>query len=137
MYALLCLYLLEVRGERGLIVRTITTTAMLDRLGEIYHVPVKGDSCRIQVGCPRNGQRECTDRRRKKAAVTASAAMSSNADGILARCMFLGFYGKDRQETLLNSSYDLYRKVGPHHFDRIDVEFPEEERAQITGTSLR
>jgi phosphomannomutase len=40
-FALLCLYLLEVRGERGLIVKTITSTSMIDRLGEIYNVPVR------------------------------------------------------------------------------------------------
>ena len=40
MFALLALYFLEVRGERGAIVKTITTTSMLYRLGELYHVPV-------------------------------------------------------------------------------------------------
>jgi len=40
-FALLCLYLLEVRGlERGPLVKTITSTSMLDRLGELYKVPV-------------------------------------------------------------------------------------------------
>ena len=39
-FALLCLYLLEIRGERGPLVRTITSTSMLDRLGEIYKIPV-------------------------------------------------------------------------------------------------
>jgi len=29
-----------VRGDRGPLVKTITSTAMLDRLGEIYKVPV-------------------------------------------------------------------------------------------------
>jgi phosphomannomutase len=39
-FALLALYLLEIRGERGAIVKTITTTNMLYRLGEIFGVPV-------------------------------------------------------------------------------------------------
>ncbi|GAI08913.1 unnamed protein product, partial [marine sediment metagenome] len=39
-FALLALYLLEIRGERGAMVKTITTTSMLYRLGEIYKVPV-------------------------------------------------------------------------------------------------
>ena len=37
-FALLALYLLETRGERGGIVKTITTTSMLYRLGEIFKV---------------------------------------------------------------------------------------------------
>ncbi|MFC2047394.1 phosphoglucomutase/phosphomannomutase family protein, partial [Chloroflexota bacterium] len=39
-FALLSLYLLEIRGERGAIVKTKTTTSMLHRLGEIFNVPV-------------------------------------------------------------------------------------------------
>ena len=33
-YALLALYLLEVRGERGAIVKTLSTTTMLNKLGQ-------------------------------------------------------------------------------------------------------
>ena len=40
MFALLALYLLEVRGERGPIVKTISTTTMLNKLGKLYDVPV-------------------------------------------------------------------------------------------------
>src|SRR4030043_2296604 len=39
-FALLCLYLLEVRGERGARVRTLTSTMMLSRLGKLFDVPV-------------------------------------------------------------------------------------------------
>jgi len=39
-FALLALYLFEVRGERGPIVKTVTTTSMLDKLGKLYDVPV-------------------------------------------------------------------------------------------------
>ena len=39
-YALLAYYLLEVRGLRGAIVKTLSTTGMLNILGKIYGVPV-------------------------------------------------------------------------------------------------
>ena len=39
-YALLALYLLEVREQRGAIVKTLSTTSMLDKLGKLYNVPV-------------------------------------------------------------------------------------------------
>src|SRR5450759_3622253 len=39
-FALLALYLLEVRHERGAIVKTLSTTSMLDKLGKLYDVPV-------------------------------------------------------------------------------------------------
>ena len=40
MFALLAYYLLEVRGLRGPIVKSVTTTSMVLRLGELYGVPV-------------------------------------------------------------------------------------------------
>jgi phosphomannomutase len=39
-YPLLALYYLEVRGERGPIVKTLSSTAMLNKLGALYNVPV-------------------------------------------------------------------------------------------------
>ena len=39
-YALLAFYLLEIRGERGDIVKTLSTTTMLNKLGKLYNVPV-------------------------------------------------------------------------------------------------
>jgi phosphomannomutase len=39
-YALIGYYFLEVRKERGPIVKTLSTTNMLSKLGKIYGVPV-------------------------------------------------------------------------------------------------
>ena len=39
-YGLLAYYLLEVLGKRGAIVKTLSTTGMLNKLGQIYNVPV-------------------------------------------------------------------------------------------------
>lgn len=39
-FGLLAYYLLEVRGQRGPIVKTLSTTSMLDKLGKLYGVPV-------------------------------------------------------------------------------------------------
>jgi phosphomannomutase len=39
-YGLRAMYLLAVRGERGPIIKTLSTTSMLDKLGARYGVPV-------------------------------------------------------------------------------------------------
>src|SRR5581483_2490732 len=39
-YGLLLLYLLDVRGQRGPVVRSLTWTSMADRLGRRFGVPV-------------------------------------------------------------------------------------------------
>jgi len=44
--AVLCMYLLEKRGERGALVRSLTTTGMVDKLAEQFGVPVY----ELQVG---------------------------------------------------------------------------------------
>ncbi|MEN4100884.1 MAG: phosphoglucomutase/phosphomannomutase family protein, partial [Anaerolineaceae bacterium] len=39
-YALLALYLIEVRGQRGAIVKTLSTTSMLEKIGKLFNIPV-------------------------------------------------------------------------------------------------
>ena len=39
-FSLLAMYLLEVRKERGALVKTLTSTDMLYKIGELYNVPV-------------------------------------------------------------------------------------------------
>ncbi len=128
-FALLCLYLLEVRGERGLIVKTITTTSMLYRLGEIFNVPVHETPVGFKY--------------------VASIMMAENAliggeesgsygfrghvperDGILSALYFLDLMVKMGKNPSQLIDY-LYSKVGSHHFNRVDLEFPESERQAI------
>jgi len=130
-FALLCYYLLEIRGERGPLVKTITTTSMIDRLGEIYKVPVYETSVGFRYVAP---------------VMTAENALIGGEesggygfrghvperDAIPASLYFLDFMvrtGKTPSQLLA----DLYGKVGPHHYYRTDVHFPEEERQNITA----
>jgi len=134
--ALLCLYLLEVRREQGAIVKTITTTSMLYRLGEIFKVPVY----EVPVGFK----------------YVASTMIAKNAlvggeesggygfftlrgqtymperDGILSGLYFLDLMIKTGKSPSQLIDY-LYSKVGPHYFKRIDIEFPAEKRQEITN----
>jgi len=45
--------MLEVRGERGDIVKTLSTTNMLNKLGEIYGVPVHETGVGFKFVAPR------------------------------------------------------------------------------------
>ena len=62
-YALLAYYLLEVRGQRGAIVKTLSTTSMLDKLGKIYNVPVYETGVGFQIRGPQNAGNKRHDRR--------------------------------------------------------------------------
>jgi phosphomannomutase len=62
-YALLALYLLEVRQQRGAIVKTLSTTGMLEKIGKLYDVPVHQTGCRLQICRSQDDRDRCDDRR--------------------------------------------------------------------------
>jgi phosphomannomutase len=128
-YALLCLYLLETRGERGTIVRTITSTTMLDRLGEIYGVPVRETPVGFKWIAPIMMQENALIGGEESGGYGFRGHVIER-DGILASLYFLDFMAKTGKTPSQLLQY-LYSKVGPHYFDRLDVEFPEQERTNI------
>jgi phosphomannomutase len=128
-FALLCLYLLEVRGERGPIVKTITTTSMLYRLGEIFKVPVYETSVGFKYIAPIMLAEKAIIGGEESGGYGFRGHVAER-DGILACLYFLDLMlktGKTPSELL---DY-LYRKVGPHYYQRADIKFPEEERVAI------
>jgi len=128
-FALLCLYLLEVRGERGLIVKTITTTSMLYRLGEIFNVPVGETPVGFKYVAPIMLAENALVGGEESGGFGFRGHMPER-DGILSGLYFLDLMVKTDKDPSELIDY-LYSKVGPHHFDRVDVEFPEEERQAI------
>jgi len=129
--ALLCLYLLEVRGERGPIVKTITSTSMLDRLGEIFKVPVYetpvGFKYVAQMMMAENGLIGG-----EESGGFGFRGHMPERDGILSGLYFLDLMIKTGKSPSQLIDY-LYSKVGRHYFKRIDIEFPEGKRQVITN----
>jgi len=129
-FALLCLYLLEVRGERGAIVKTLTTTSMTYRLGELFKVPVFETAVGFKYVAPKMLEENAIIGGEESGGYGFRGHVLER-DGILANLYFLDFLvrtGKSPSELL---DY-LYSKVGPHHYRRNDVEFPATERETIT-----
>jgi phosphomannomutase len=120
-FALLCLYLLEIRGERGPIVKTITTTSMLYRLGEIYNVPVYETPVGFKYVAPIMIGQDALIGGEESGGYGFWGHIPER-DGILAALYFLDLIidtGKSPSELL---DY-LYSKVGPHYYERADIEF--------------
>lgn len=128
-FALLCWHQLEVLGRRGPIVRSITTTAMVDRLGQIYGVPVFD----TPVGFKHLGptmQREDALIAGEESGGYAYRDSIPERDGILSALMVLDLMvrtGKKLTE-LLEELTDL---VGPHFFERWDLAFDPDRRGAI------
>jgi alpha-D-glucose phosphate-specific phosphoglucomutase len=128
-FAMLCLYLLETRGERGPLVKTITSSSMLDRLGELYHVPVFETTVGFKYVAPIMHAENALIGGEESGGYGFRGHVAER-DGIMAGLYFLDFMlrtGKTPSELLAL----LYSKVGPHYYQRIDTEFPEKERQTI------
>ena len=128
-FALLCLYHLEVLHRRGAIVRSITMTSMVDRLGERYGVPVFD----TPVGFKHLGPVMIREGALLAGEESGGYAIQGNVperDGILSGLLILDMMvqtGKSLPE-LLEMLADI---VGPHHYDRWDVEFDAEETDEV------
>jgi alpha-D-glucose phosphate-specific phosphoglucomutase len=129
-FALLCLYLLEVRGERGAMVRTLTSTTMIDRLGELYNLPVHVTPVGFKYVAPIMMAENALIGGEESGGYGFRGHVPER-DGILAGLYFLDFVlqtGKTPSQLL---DY-LYNKVGPHYYKRRDFTFPEDQRQAIT-----
>jgi alpha-D-glucose phosphate-specific phosphoglucomutase len=127
--ALLALYLLETRGERGALVKTITMTSMLYRLGELFQVPVHETPVGFKYVAPIMTSENALMGGEESGGYGFRGHVPER-DGILAGLYFLDFMvktGKTPAELLDH----LYAKVGPHHYQRRDAGFPESEREAI------
>jgi alpha-D-glucose phosphate-specific phosphoglucomutase len=129
-FALLCLYLLEVRGERGAMVRTLTSTTMVNRLGEIFKVPVYETPVGFKYVAPIMIEKNALIGGEESGGYGFRGHMPER-DGILAGIYFLDLMLKTGKTPSQLIDY-LYSKVGPHYYQRRDFTFPEEQRQIIT-----
>ena len=128
-FALLALYLLEVKGQRGALVKSITTTSMLFRLGELYNVPV----FETPVGFKFIGpvmMREDALIGGEESGGYGFRGHIPERDGILSGLFLLSMMAKLKMRPAELIQY-LYSKVGPHHYDRIDLPFDPKDRDAV------
>jgi phosphomannomutase len=120
-YGLMAYYLLEVRKERGAIVKTLSTTSMLTKLGELYGVPVYETGVGFKYVAPKMIETDAMIGGEESGGYAFRGNVPER-DGILAGLYILDMMVKLHQKPsgLLKLLFD---KVGPHYYDRIDVKF--------------
>jgi alpha-D-glucose phosphate-specific phosphoglucomutase len=128
-FALLCLYLLEVRGERGPIIKTLTTTSMTYRLSEIFNVPVYETPVGFKYVAPIMLAEKALIGGEESGGYGFRGHVAER-DGILANLYFLDLMVKTGKNPSALIEY-LYSKVGPHHYRRADIKFPGAKRQAI------
>ena len=127
-YALLAFYLLEVRGERGAIVKTLSTTTMLNKLGKLYDVPVHETGVGFKYVAPKMLETDAIIGGEESGGYAFRGNVPER-DGILAGLYFLDFMvrtGKKPTELLKM----LFDKVGEHYYDRIDTPFTGDRKSR-------
>ena len=120
-YGLLAYYLLEVRGERGAIVKTLSTTGMLNKLGKIYNVPVYETGVGFKYVAPKMLETDAMIGGEESGGYAFRGNVPER-DGILAGLYFLDMMVKLslKPSELLQK---LFSVVGPHYYDRVDSVF--------------
>ena len=120
-YALLAYYLLEIRGERGPIVKTLSTTSMLEKLAKIYNVPVYETGVGFKFVAPLMLETNAMIGGEESGGYAFRGNVPER-DGILA-----GLYILDMMVKLNKTPSELlallFSKVGAHYYDRIDRTF--------------
>jgi phosphomannomutase len=120
------MYFLEVRGERGPIVKTLSTTSMLNKLGKIYGIPIHETGVGFKYVAPKMMETDALIGGEESGGY-AFRGHAPERDGILA-----GLYVLDLMVRLGKSPSQLiehlYSQVGAHYYDRVDTRFAAEQR---------
>lgn len=129
LYALLLLYVLEVRGLRGPIVRTITCTAMANKLAARYELPVHETAIgfkyvgprMVDVGAIFGGE---------ESGGYAYGDHIPERDGFVSGLYLLDFMAVTGR-TMRGLVDYLFEQIGPHFYDRIDLSYDAAQRQAV------
>jgi phosphomannomutase len=124
-FALIAYYLLEVRGLRGPLVKSLTTTRMIQRLGQLYNVPVFETAVGFKFLGPKMIAEDAIVAGEESGGYAFRGHLPER-DGVVSALYFLDLMARRgrRPSELLA---ELYQKVGPHFYDRIDIQLAPEK----------
>ncbi len=128
-FALLCLYFMEIRGERGPMIKTLTSTIMISKLGKIFNVPVYETAVGFKYVAPLMIQKRAIIGGEESGGYGFRGHIPER-DGILAGLYFLDFMVRKGKTPSQLLDY-LYSKVGPHYYERIDSHVTKGKRQTI------
>ena len=139
-YGLLAYYLLAIKGKRGPIVKTLSTTTMLDKLGKLYDVPVVNTGVGFKYVAPAMMEHDAMIGGEESGGYAFRGHVPER-DGIIANLFMLDLLvqtGKKPTELLA----DLFAKVGGiHYYSRNDTRLSgdamkEAARAKLDAVSV-
>jgi len=127
-YGLLAYYLLEVRGDRGPIVKTLSTTSLLFKLAEMYEVPIYETGVGFKYVAPKMLEVDALIGGEESGGFAFRGHVPER-DGIVA-----GLYLLDMMVQLERKPSELiellFERVGPSYYKRIDTPMEASARAE-------
>ncbi len=128
-FGLLGYYFLELRKDRGPIVKTISTTKMLNKLGAIYGVPIYETGVGFKYIAPKMVEVDALIGGEESGGYAFRGHVPER-DGIMAGLYFLDMMVRTglKPSQLLDRLFEL---VGPHFYKRIDSYFNHDRLAEI------
>jgi phosphomannomutase len=123
------MYLLEKRGWRGAIVKSVSTTSMANRLGEKFGVPVIETPVGFKYIGPAMREHDAMIGGEESGGYAFRGHIPER-DGVLANLFLLDMLLAYDQplSAIVQHLQDI---AGPSYYDRIDVRFPPERRAEV------
>lgn len=128
-FPLLSLYLLKIRGEKGAIVKTVSTTRMLFKIGELFDVPVYETPVGFKYVASIMLEKDALIGGEESGGYGFRRHIPER-DGILSSLLFLDLMVKMGKNPSQLLEY-LYNLVGPHFYSRLDFTLPEGKKETI------
>ncbi len=128
-FAVIAHYLLDVKGERGALVKSLTSTRMIDRLGDMFQSPVFETPVGFKYVCPIMIREDALIGGEESGGYSVRGHIPER-DGILSGLLVLEYMAKTgkRPSELLDR---LYEAVGRLDFDRRDITYDPGKREAV------
>ena len=128
-FSLLALYLLENKGEKGALVKGVTSSNMLNRLGERFGVDVHEMKVGFKYIGPRMSEVDALMGGEESGGFAFRGHIPER-DGVLSGLYILEYMAKTGS-TPSQLVQHLFDQVGSHYYNRWDVSFDPQDRARI------
>ncbi len=130
-FSLLALYLLESKGLRGALVKGVTSSIMLNKLGEQFGVDVHEMRVGFKYIGPKMSEVDALMGGEESGGFAFRGHIPER-DGILSGLYMLEYMAKSGKSVSALIDH-LFDQVGPHFFSRRDVAFEPTQRDRISG----
>lgn len=120
-FSILLRYLVEVRGMKGGVAKTFSTTKLVDKLASKYSLPVYETPIGFKYICDLMLSKDILIGGEESGGIGIPALGGPERDGVLNSVLLaeaMAHYGKSLGELVA----ELHSEFGPHHYGRLDLD---------------